>query len=161
MKTPFLALAFACFLSFATVSETNATPAKNHAVQQLANPFQNIPVLVNGVTGALNITNFSVVNGVLTAVGTLTGAAGTGPVQIPVTSIAGSCQILDLVLGPVDLNLLGVVVHLDQVHLNITAQSAPGNLLGNLLCAVAHLLDNPSSSLNGVAALLNRIIAIF
>jgi hypothetical protein len=34
--------------------------------------------------------------------------------------------------------------------------SAPGNLLGNLLCAVLGLLDNPS----GLANLLNEILAI-
>ena len=51
------------------------------------------------------------------------------------TARSGSCQILDLRLGPLDLNLLGLVVHLDMVHLNITAEPGPGNLLGNLLCA--------------------------
>lgn len=47
--------------------------------------------------------------------------------------------------GPLDLNLLGLKVHLSNVVLNIGAQPGPGNLLGNLmgnlLCAVAHLLD--------------------
>ena len=43
------------------------------------------------------------------------------------------CPILDLTLGPLDLNLLGLMVHLDQVHLVITADSE-GGLLGNLLC---------------------------
>jgi hypothetical protein len=46
------------------------------------------------------------------------------------------------VLGPLDLDLLGLQVHLDKVVLNIVAQSGSGQLLGNLLCAVAHLLDN-------------------
>ncbi len=74
-----------------------------------------------------------------------------------------SCEILDLVLGPLDLNLLGLVVHLDTVHLNITAVPGPGNLLGNLLCAVAGLLDNTGGgtaggALNGIAALLNNIL---
>ena len=46
--------------------------------------------------------------------------------------------------------------------LDITAQQGPGNLLGNLLCAVAHLLDSNASGsgLNGLAALLNRILAL-
>jgi hypothetical protein len=71
----------------------------------------------------------------------------------------GSCQILDLTLGPLDLNLLGLVVHLDRVHLNITAVSGPGNLLGNLLCAVAHLLDSNASG-TALARLLNRIFGL-
>jgi hypothetical protein len=83
-------------------------------------------------------------------------------VSIPVdtTAIAASCEILDLVLGPLDLDLLGLVVHLDRVHLNITAEGGPGNLLGNLLCAVANLLNGPSLDLNGLIALLNQILAI-
>lgn len=44
-----------------------------------------------------------------------------------------ACDILNLVLGPLDLNLLGLEVHLNQVVLDIVAQ--PG--AGNLLCAVA------------------------
>jgi len=52
------------------------------------------------------------------------------------------------------------VVDLSQVTLEITAVSAPGNLLGNLLCAIAHLLDNPGNPLGGLAALLNGILGI-
>jgi hypothetical protein len=51
------------------------------------------------------------------------------------------CPILNLNLGPLDLNLLGLHVHLNEVILNIEAIPGPGNLLGNLLCAVARLLD--------------------
>jgi hypothetical protein len=57
-----------------------------------------------------------------------------------------------------DLNLLGLTVHLDQVVLDIAAQPGAGNLLGNLLCAVANLL-NGGLNLNGLAALLNQILA--
>ena len=52
-----------------------------------------------------------------------------------------SCPILHLDLGPLDLNLLGLTVHLNEVILDITAVPGPGNLLGNLLCAIAGLLD--------------------
>ncbi|MBB5791570.1 hypothetical protein [Jiangella mangrovi] len=52
-----------------------------------------------------------------------------------------TCPILHLELGPLDLNLLGLRVQLNQVVLDITAIPGPGNLLGNLLCAVAGLLD--------------------
>ena len=161
MKASFLALALACCFSLATVSETNATPVKSDVVQ-IVNPFEDIPVLSNGLPlGTLDITNFTIVNGVLTAVGSLTTIAGTFPVQIPVTSISGTCSILHLELGPIDLNLLGLLVHLDKVVLDISASAAPGNLLGNLLCAVANLLNNPGSALGGVVALLNRILDIF
>jgi hypothetical protein len=52
-----------------------------------------------------------------------------------------SCPILDLQLGPLDLNLLGLRVQLNQVDLDISAEPGPGALLGNLLCAVVSLLD--------------------
>ena len=51
------------------------------------------------------------------------------------------------------------MVHLNQVVLNIDATAAPGNLLGNLLCAVAHLLDG-SGGLGGISAILNQILGI-
>jgi hypothetical protein len=52
------------------------------------------------------------------------------------------CTVLDLTLGPLDLNLLGLIVHLsgaaptDPVHLLITADSN-GGILGSLLCSLA------------------------
>ncbi|PSP41947.1 ABC transporter substrate-binding protein, partial [Halobacteriales archaeon QH_6_64_20] len=42
---------------------------------------------------------------------------------------------------PLDLDALGLVVNLSEVELNIDAVPGPGNLLGNLLCAVANLLN--------------------
>jgi hypothetical protein len=51
--------------------------------------------------------------------------------------------VLDLTLGPLDLNLLGLMVHLgggasgnDPLHLTITADPTKG-LLGSLLCGLA------------------------
>lgn len=93
------------------------------------------------------------------AVGNLAlGGMNLGTVQVPVNlgSTTGSCPVLHLVLGPLDLDLLGLQVHLDKVVLDITAQSGPGNLLGNLLCAVAHLLDNNATG--GLTAVLNQIL---
>jgi len=55
------------------------------------------------------------------------------------------------------LDLLGLVIDLNPVILNITAHPGPGQLLGNLLCAVAHLLDN-GGPLTGVSALLNQLL---
>jgi len=68
-------------------------------------------------------------------------------------------SILDLTLGPLHLDLLGLVVDLNQVHLTITAERGPGNLLGNLLCAVAGLLDQGGNG-NAIQNLLDQINAI-
>ena len=72
---------------------------------------------------------------------------------------AASCDILNLVLGPLDLNILGLEVHLNQVVLDIVGATGAGNLLGNLLCAVAGLLDG-GALLGQIAGLLNQILAI-
>ncbi len=71
------------------------------------------------------------------------------------------CDVLNLVLGPLDLNLLGLEVHLSRVVLNIVAVTGANNLLGNLLCAVTGLLDG-TGLLNELrlANVLNRILAI-
>jgi len=122
--------------------------------------------------GTFTPTSFSVVNGVLAATGllkgTLTDADGTslGSVSqtatLPVSTTGSAaapdaCNVLNLVLGPLNLNLLGLVVTLNQVHLNITA--VPGSLLGDLLCDVANLL-NSGGALSGLSALLNEILSL-
>jgi hypothetical protein len=120
--------------------------------------------------GVLNITQFLAQNGQVNAVGTLTGtltsATGvvtqiTQDVVLPLIGAqqAGSCTILHLELGPLDLNLLGVMVHLDKVVLDVTAQSGPGNLLGNLLCGVANLL-NSNGAATAIANILNRLLGL-
>ena len=74
-----------------------------------------------------------------------------------------TCDILNLVLGPLDLDLLGLQIHLNQVVLDIVAESGPGNLLGNLLCAVAGLLDGTPAAgdvLGVIRDLLNAILGV-
>ncbi|MBC9819774.1 ABC transporter substrate-binding protein [Terrabacter sp. MAHUQ-38] len=120
-------------------------------------------------TGSFTPTGFSNQNGQLAVTGLLTGTLTTLtgaviPVSQTITTTvqsattAGSCKILNLVLGPLHLDLLGLVVDLNQVVLNITAQPGPGNLLGNLLCAIAGLLDG--NGVNGLANLLNRLLGL-
>ena len=65
-----------------------------------------------------------------------TSSSGATTLSTSVKSPLAICSILDLTLGPLDLNLLGLMVHLDQVHLTITADSN-GGILGQLLCGLA------------------------
>jgi hypothetical protein len=53
------------------------------------------------------------------------------------TSQAVACPVLNLVLGPLNLNLLGLVVNLNQVNLTITATPG-GGALGDLFCSLSH-----------------------
>src|SRR6478735_9311970 len=162
-----VSLTAALLLSIGLVGTATAQPV---AVDPTAAPVTG--ALADG-TGAVTGT-FVVQNGTLQAVGTFTGTVtdaagnttqGTQQTAIPVdlAQTTGSCQILDLVLGPLDLDLLGLQVHLNTVHLNITAQSGPGELVGNLLCAIAGLLDGglPLNTVLGqIAALLNQLLGI-
>jgi len=77
-----------------------------------------------------------------------------------VTQSAGSTSILHLSLGPVHVSLLGLNVDLDNCHngpvtVDISAQSGPGQLLGNLLTSVTHLLDGGNQ--NALFGALNRV----
>lgn len=91
------------------------------------------------------------------------GLSSGGPGMAGMSS--HGCDILNLVLGPLDLDILGLVVQLDTVDLDIIAEPGAGNLLGNLLCQVAGLLD-PGSGLGGlledvlgqISDLLNQIL---
>jgi len=119
--------------------------------------------------GTVNIERFAQDGNQIVAVGTLTGtltdSLGTvlgsivRTVSLIVNSAAtqASCEILHLELGPLDLNLLGLVVHLNRVVLDISAVPGAGNLLGNLLCAVAGLLD-VGGPLAQIINLLNQIL---
>jgi len=128
-----------------------------------------IPIAGANFVGNLVIRSFAVVDGVLTALGTATitnlttGTTFVRQVAIPVDlgQTTGSCEILHLVLGPLELNLLGLEVNLSQIVLDITAQPGPGNLLGNLLCAIANLLNGTSTAttLQTLAGLLTRLLA--
>jgi hypothetical protein len=55
-------------------------------------------------------------------------AAATGATAL-------SCPVLDLVLGPLTLRLLGVIANLNQVHLTIAADPV-GGVLGTLFCGL-------------------------
>ena len=144
-----------------------------------------------GFKGTYTIDRFTTRNGKLVAVGTLRGTmrkrgatlrvtrknvrmpasvTGAGPASGAKTSqvppIPGACQILNLVLGPINLNLLGLVVRTNQINVRIDAVPGAGNLLGNLLCAITGIL-NPTGALgqltgaiNNLAAALNAILAL-
>jgi opacity protein-like surface antigen len=135
------------------------------------NPFNNVSVsgTFDGGTfsGTLHVQQFAAQNGNLVAVGklsgTLTNTAGNviGTVKnvkvaLPTTfTVDPSCTILNLVLGPITLNLLGINVFVSQITITITAQQ--GTLLGNLLCS---LVTTPPPTLQQIITILNEILAL-
>ena len=113
----------------------------------------------------LDIPVTGVVQNVGTLTGTVTNTSGAVVRQIvssvswPVASAVGTCDILTLVLGPLHLDLLGLTVDLNQVVLEIAAVAGAGNLLGNLLCAIAGLLDAGSLGTT-LVNLLNQLLGV-
>ncbi len=69
--------------------------------------------------------------------GKLRPIAFSVPVTAVASQVAPTCSVLDLVLGPLHVNLLGLVVDLKRVHLTITANPA-GGILGRLFCGLAN-----------------------
>lgn len=149
------------------------------AAAQAVASHGSLPVAVNGTfapsttsgplqnlgTGTFNGTFYiqkflpGATGGTATAVGTLVGTLNGQAVTLTgviaaVNVTDPACPILSLHIGAINVDLLGLVITTSPIDLNITAQSGPGNLLGNLLCAVANLLNNPSA----LANLLNQII---
>jgi hypothetical protein len=154
----------AIVIAVAMMAPAVASAAKP-AAPSVSIPISQVLPNTDTLAGQLTINEFKVIDGQLTALGTLTArltdAAGTllgtvvTTVAVPVSG-SGSCTILHLTLGPLDLDLLGLQVHLNQVVLDITAQTGPGNLLGNLLCSIADLFNG--GSLSALANLLNQLL---
>jgi hypothetical protein len=126
--------------------------------------------VVGQFAGTLTIEQFSAQGGNLVAIGTLTGkltnllgelidVARSVPVTLIGNVTQATCTILTLELGPLDLNLLGLMVHLDKIVLTITAVPG-GGLLGDLLCAIANLLQG-GGLLADLVDLLNELLDLF
>jgi hypothetical protein len=143
-------------------------------------------------TGTYGIYKFVVKDSKLWSVGTLSGKLGgrhvkRGNVMMPAqvtgdsdtattSQTGGNCTVLHLVLGPVNLNLLGLKVTLggglqanQPIVLDITAQRG-GGLLGDLLCGLTDSLGGQlgqigtqlqqlASALNALASLLGGLQA--
>jgi hypothetical protein len=124
-------------------------------------------------TGTYKIDRFVSRGGDVYSVGTLKGKLKNRRVtrenvRMPVSGFGTAtgaqssqlvCRILTLTLGPLDLNLLGLRVQLNQLNLRITAIPG-GGLLGDLLCGIANLLNPPAILGNNLAAVLNSLLAL-
>jgi hypothetical protein len=79
--------------------------------------------------------------------------AGTSP-----AAAAEACAALSLTLGPVDLELLGMTVRLDQINLDLVPRSSAR--LGMLLCGATSVIGNgagPAEQMNILNMLLDTV----
>ena len=129
-----------------------------------------------GFAGTFTIDRFARRAGKTVAIGTVRGtlrgkrvtkrdvaipvavARGAQGSQIPPTP--GACQILNLTIQPIDLNLLGLRVRTSRIDLRIEGVPGAGNLLGNLLCGITGILDPAAVTPSQLTALLNAILAL-
>ena len=180
-----LAAVCACAL-IAPVAAGAQTPSTGIPTTSLAHvPVTGIARNHTQFRGHYSIDRFVTRGGQTLAVGTLTGRLGHRQVNRPNVAIpakvpgilgaahgAAACPVLHLVLGPVNLNLLGVVVTLgggslanQPIVLDITAQSGSGNLLGNLLCGVSNMLNGTGATsltsglTSGLLNLVNTLLS--
>jgi hypothetical protein len=151
------------------------------AAQEPPGFTQVVPVTGKGgggkqFSGTYAIDRFRTSSGELIAVGTLRGRLGqrrvvergvTMPAALSADAeaaqlppIPNACEILNLVLGPIRLDLLGLVIRTNRINVRIDAVPGPGNLLGNLLCAITGLLDPQATSARQQAPALNAILAL-
>jgi hypothetical protein len=147
-----------------TSAEAVAARAPTTITDAVTGTATNAAGVVGTFTGTATITGFAVnAAGDLVANVQVTGNALIGGVTTAVSqattsavTMAGTCPVLNLDLGAIHLDVLGLVVDLSAVNLDIVAQSGSGKLVGNLLCAVVHLLDGPGAGA-GLSNLLDLI----
>lgn len=170
--------------SFVAIPATTALAesSNNPNTNRLQVPVTGVVQSVGTFAGTFSISRFAIKGQALVAVGQLNGTvtdsngvtvrtvvtSAVMPVSKAPAAAAGcsdeasaaqSCDVLNLVLGPLHLDLLGLVIDLNQVVLDIYAQSGAGNLLGNLLCAITGLLDAGSIG-DQLVGLLNQLVGV-
>ena len=118
----------------------NATPGNLTALSE------NLNALLAKVVGVLNAADLSLSSSV---VGALPPVIQTLLSPVLISSTPGAtADILDLVIKspdgttpPVQADLLGLVVTTSDINAQLKAQTGDGQILGNLLYNVSHLLD--------------------
>ncbi|HJU42755.1 MAG TPA: hypothetical protein VJ691_08065 [Vicinamibacterales bacterium] len=167
----------------AVQAQTAFAQSGNPNTNRLDVPVTGVVQNVGSFAGTFKISKFAIQDNTLVALGqlngTITDTTGTvvrtivTNVAMPVANASGGaaggscddasaaqgCDILNLVLGPLHLDLLGLVIDLNQVILTITATTGAGDLLGNLLCAITGLLDAGSLGAQ-LVNLLNQLVGI-
>jgi hypothetical protein len=149
-----------------------ASPAQAAVTKRVTGRCQISGAGTGQFTGRLTIDRVVVEGEQLVAEGTLVGRCvvetATGDVtrtvneavSIPIMGVQvrpsqGVCEVLTLTLGPLHLELLGLIVDLNRVVLRITADPE-GGILGELLCSLAGGGLTPTET----AAILNQILAL-
>jgi len=107
---------------------------------------QNLDALLAKVVGVLNQAQLTIPT---TSIDALPDVLKTLLSPVLITATPGAtAQILDLAIAspdgttpPVQANIMGLVVTTSDINAILSAQTGDGQILGNLLYNVSHLLD--------------------
>jgi len=150
----------------------SANQTLSQILTQLGSDVSDLNTVLTGIENLLDggplANQVGVLDQTMSVTGLLNSAVNGG--STPQTPPAGTCNILNLAVGPVDLNLLGLNVELDNcggntsggtdgpVTVDITGvhDGAGSGLLGDLLCGVADGLSG--LSLNRLIGRLDHLI---
>ncbi len=125
----------------------------------LGNIVVNLANILNNPTGNLVKDIENGLNNLLTELNQMfpnIPSSTTPPVTTPPS---GAFQFLTLTVPPIDLNLLGLIVQTSTIQVNATAQSANGNLLGNLIYDFLNTAKVSQSDLDTINGDLNGVLA--
>jgi hypothetical protein len=153
-------------MSISGVAKNNKRFTGTYGIQRVVVGKDGKPYAYGTLKGKLkgrHVTRYGVMMPV-----SLAGATGATGAQ----TAQAACPILHLVIGPVDLNLLGLRVRLgggadfsQPIVLDLTAYQGQG-LLGDLLCGVSNLLNQNgllgqlTTQVQQLTATLNSLLAL-
>jgi hypothetical protein len=128
-----------------------------HASQSDLNTINSdLNGVLDKVVGVLNATTLSLPSGILSTLSpTLQELASPTLIDTSGSSVAPE-PVLNLDIAsnnntpPVDVNLLGVVVTTSNIQVQLLAQPGQGQILGNLVYNVSHLLDGGLLNVLGI-----------
>jgi hypothetical protein len=167
MKTPIAAGALLSALPLLAATDVVAQGSEsrtNRTRPLISGTFTDVASGQGTFSGNIALGRFEVQQGSLVAVGTLTGVLAQSTsavlgrvneeVALPVAVVRATCQLLHLDIGPLDLELLDVPVHLEKDALGITMRDGPKRAL---LCSTARRLA-ADPTFETVATKLNAVL---
>jgi hypothetical protein len=151
----------------AAEGEAAATPevTGTFAIQRFARTTEDSVAAVGTLT--LNLTDpaTKAARTIITQVAMPLAKSGDTTVPVgtagqPQSTGATACGTLSMVLGPLELTLLGLSFQLNEVNVDFAVVAGTGERLGNLLCEVTSLIDGsarPAELVNRLNTLLDTI----
>jgi hypothetical protein len=158
-------------LSIALISAPAPAQTPSATVESAGTAIMQVIAGVGTFTGILTTSSFTLTNGAISAMGTisgqLTGTAGNvtatisaQPVTVMLASFTGTCTTLTLHSDTITFSAplpSGTTASLSPINVVITAPADPNSQLGKLLCSVPTLLGS-NAPLANVVSRLNDIL---